>query len=238
MIGITGASGALGQALMRRFQGALPIGRVMPTVPVNLLIHAAAPYWWDPISVDDFRWFNDEVRDYVEQHQPAMINIGSWWQYAAGPVSELAHTRLKREQQVMFPQARHVVPYSIFGPDKGFNRHVVAHLTGERRMREILPEWRDFIHVDDVADAVNWARGLTPGVYAACSGEPVRLGTVCRSFGIELPPADPMPESADLAYPLENIAATTVHLAQFIAHDLATRAEAAWAVQSREWKAA
>jgi hypothetical protein len=42
MIGVTGASGALGKALLRRFPGALPIGRVMPSVPVNLLIHAAA----------------------------------------------------------------------------------------------------------------------------------------------------------------------------------------------------
>jgi len=165
------------------------------------------------------------------------VNVGSWWQYATGPVSEHPHTRLKREQQEMLPEARHVIAYSIFGPDKGFNLSVVAHLTGGHRMREILPEWRDFIHVDDVADAVAWAHGLVPGVYSACSGDPVRLASVCRSFGIDLPPADPMPWSGDLTYPLENVAATTVHLAEFIAHDLAVRAGATWSEQSREWKA-
>jgi hypothetical protein len=238
MIGITGASGALGKALMRRFPGSLAIGRVMPTVPVDLLIHAAAPDWRDPIGVDDFRWFNDEVRDYVHRYGPQMVNVGSWWQYATGPVSDLSHTRVKRDQQEMFPAARHVIAYSIFGPDKGFNLSILDHLSGAHRMGEILPEWRDFIHVDDVADAVAWATGLVPGAYAACSGDPVRLGTVARSFGIDLPPADPLPNSADLTYPLENIAATTVHLAEFIAHDIATRAEQVWVRQSREWKAA
>lgn len=236
-IGITGASGALGKALMRRFPDALPIGHTMPDERVDLLIHAACPNWRNERDVEEFGRFNLAVKQYTMRHRPEMVNVGSWWQVAEGICRHLSYTRVKDYQQAMFPEARHVVAYSIFGPDKGFGLDVADHVAGRRTMRTIGHAWRDFIHADDVADAIGYAATLEPGVYAACSGQPVRVSAVLASFGVTLPHME-MPPQAELRYPLENIATPTVRLSDFIAHLLADNAAAAWAEQSREWKAA
>lgn len=236
-IGITGASGALGKALMHRFPDAVPIGHTMPDEPLDRIVHAACPNWRDEKAIEGFSRFNLALRQYVRRHEPEMVNVGSWWQVAGGMCHYLSYTRLKDYQQGLFPEARHVVAYSIFGPDKGFGLDVADHISGKRRMRTVGDAWRDFIHVDDVADAVAWAFGLKPGVYAACSGQPVRINAVMESFGIRLPHLD-LPPQAELRYPLENIAPVTVHLSEFIAHLVATNAASEWAQQSREWKAA
>lgn len=236
-VGITGASGALGRALMRRFPDAIAIGHEMPDERVDLLIHAACPDWRNEQAVKDFDAFNAQVRRYVSAYRSEIVNIGSWWQVADGMCRHLGYTRLKDRQQAMFPEARHLIAYSIFGPDKGFGLEVARHITGERRMRTMGTAWRDFIHVDDVADAVAWVAGLRPGVYAACSQEPVRIDSVLRSFGIVLPKME-LPPQAELRYPVENVAATTVHLSDFIAHLVAVNAAREWAEQSRSWKVA
>lgn len=236
-VAVTGASGALGKALMRKFPGAIAVGHTMLSEPVDLLIHAACPDWRDERSITDFSRFNLAVRQYVTRHSPIMVNVGSWWQVAEGTCRNLAYTRLKDHQQALFPEARHVLAYSIFGPDKGFGLDVADHIAGRRPMQTVGTAWRDFIHVDDVADAIEWSVGLKPGVYAACSQEPVRVSAVLESFGIRLPKQERPPE-ADLRYPVDNIAPVTVHLSEFIAHAVAVNAAAEWAKQSREWKAA
>lgn len=236
-VAITGASGALGRALMRRLPDAIAVGHQMPDEPVDVLIHAACPNWRQEDAIKAFHSFNLQVKGYVLDHDPVMVNVGSWWQVAEGMCRHLSYTRLKDHQQQMFPQARHVVAYSIFGPDKGFGLDVAEHIAGRRVMRTIGTAWRDFIHVNDVADAIIDAVNLEPGVYAACSGQPVRVSAVLAGFGINLPKAE-MPPQADLRYPLPNIAQPTVHLSEFIAHLVADNAAAQWAEQSREWKAA
>lgn len=236
-VAITGASGALGKALMRKFPDAIPVGHTMLEEPVDLLIHAACPNWRDERAVEEFHRFNLAVKQYTITHRPEMVSVGSWWQVADGICQHLSYTRMKDRQQSMFPEARHVIAYSIFGPDKGFGLDVANHVSGARRMRTIGNAWRDFIHVDDVADAVVAAASLAPGVYAACSQEPVRVSAVLASFGIQLPHAE-MPPQAELRYPVENIAPVTVHLSDFIAHLIAANAAHQWAEQSREWRAA
>ena len=236
-VAVTGATGALGRALMRRYPDAIAVGHQMPDEPVDVLIHAACPNWRQEEQVKRFYAFNLEVKAYVLDHRPRMVNVGSWWQVADGMCRHLSYTRLKDHQQQMFPDAAHVIAYSIFGPDKGFGLDVADHIAGRRVMRTIGSAWRDFIHVDDVAEAIDTATRLPAGVYAACSGQPVRVSAVLASFGIHLPKAE-MPPQAELRYPVQNIAPTTVHLSEFIAHLVAANAAQQWAEQSREWKAA
>jgi hypothetical protein len=235
--GITGASGALGKALMRLIPDAVPIGHSMPEQQLDRIIHAACPAWRNEDAIRDFDRFNLALAQYVKRHQPEMVNVGSWWQVAEGMCRHLSYTRLKDHQQHLFPDARHVVAYSIFGPDKGFGLDVARHISGERPMRTVGTAWRDFVHTDDVVSAIVRAFEREPGVYAACTGEPVRVSAVLASFGIRLPYME-MPPQAELRYPVENLAPTTVHLSDFIAHLVAANAAEQWAEQSRAWRAA
>lgn len=236
-VGITGASGQLGQALMRRYPQAIAIGHRLPDDPVDVLIHAACPNWTVDRSVTDFYRFNLAVMQYQRRWQPKVVNVGSWWQVAVGSCRYLTYTRLKDYQQALFPDAVHVVAYSIYGPSKGFSRVISDHVTGRRPMPSVGTAWRDFIHVDDVATAVEKAIDLPPGRYSACTAEPVRLDAVASAFGINVPTENLEPR-ADLRYPLERIPLITRRLSDHIAHDLAENARREWDKQRTDWRAA
>lgn len=237
-VAITGASGALGQSLLRRFPDAIPVGHHMTDEPVDVLIHAACPDWRDERDVDDFGRFNLAVLQYVRRHRPTvMVNVGSWWQIAEGECRRLPYTRMKDYQQDIFPDARHVIAFSIYGPVKGFALEVVRHVTGERRMTSVGTPWRDFIHADDVAEAIATATTLPPGVYSACSGEPVTVSSVARSFGIDVPIREQGP-TAELRYGPANIAVPTISMADYIGQSIASAAKDRWLAQQSTWKAA
>lgn len=235
-VGITGASGQLGQALMRRFPHAIPIAHRMPSERVGLLIHAACPVWNDEHSVMEFDRFNLAVRQYVNTYKPKMVNVGSWWQYAEGDCRDLSYTRLKDRQRDMFPEAAHLVAYSIYGEQKGFVKAVIDHITGGPRLESVGTQWRDFIHADDVAVAVEVTAGLT-GTWAACTREPVRTDALLRSFGVDLPIVEQSP-TARLAYKHAVISTGPNRVHEFMAQTIAARARKAWDEQRNEWRAA
>lgn len=237
LVGITGASGQLGQALMRRFPHAIPIAHRMPSERVDLLIHAACPVWTDEHSITEFDRFNLAVRQYMNTHPGLkMVNVGSWWQYAEGSCRDLSYTKLKDRQREMFPEATHLVAYSIYGDQKGFIKSVLDHITGGPRLLSVGTQWRDFIHVDDCAAAVEVAAGLT-GTWAACTKEPVRTDALLRSFGIELPIVEQEP-SAELAYRHPVISTGPNRVQDFMASTIAARARRTWEEQRNDWRAA
>ena len=237
-VAITGASGQLGQALARRYPDAILIGHHMIEEPVDLLIHAACPDWRDERDVEDFGRFNLAVLQYVRRHQPTMVNVGSWWQIAEGTCRDLAYTRMKDYQQSLFPEARHVIAYSIYGPIKGYALEVVRHVTGQRRMTTVGTPWRDFVWVDDVADAVANASMRAPGVYGAYSRKPVQVSAVARAFGIDLPIREQGP-TAELRYgDLENVATPVMSMADWIGREIALAADGKWLDQRKQWEAA
>lgn len=223
-VGVTGASSPLGQALLRRLPNGFPIGRRMTAEPCALLIHAAAPTARDHRAVEEFRGFNLEVAEYVRRWRPSTVVIGSWWQLADGPARNVGYTREKDWALTAFPDAKHLVPYSIFGPSKGFSHDLVQHISARRRMHGLVTEWRDFIHVDDVAQAVLNAADRVPGQYAACSETPIRPADLARAFGVDLPPVEASP-AATLAYRLPNLATPTIHIAAATAVALAQHAK-------------
>lgn len=223
-VAVTGASSPLGQALLRRLPNSIAVHRTMTVEPCALLIHAAAPTARDPKAVEDFRGFNLQVAEYVRRWRPSTVVIGSWWQLALGPARNVGYTREKDWALSAFPDAKHLVPYSIFGPSKGFSHDLVAHITGRRRLPGLVTEPRDFIHVDDVAQAVLNAADRVPGQYAANSGNPIVPAVLARAFGVDLPPVEASP-AATLSYRLPNLATPTIHIADAIAQGLARHAK-------------
>jgi hypothetical protein len=240
-VAVTGASGQLGQALLRLWPDAIPVGHTMPPVPVDLLVHAACPDWRDPWAVDDFGRFNLAVRQYANDHSPKVVNVGSWWQYAGGDARGLAYTQMKDYQMGLFPDATHVIAYSIYGPVKGFIRDLIGTITGTATdpMTTVGSQWRDFVHVDDVAAAIAVAANYAGGTWLAATGEPVRTDAVAEAFGLHLPRVEAYP-AADLHYPrgLSTITAGRCRLYDYIADALATHARESWTAQRTTWKAA
>jgi nucleoside-diphosphate-sugar epimerase len=136
----------------------------------------------------------------------------------------------------MFPEATHLIAYSIYGHEKGFVKAVLDHITGGPKLPSVGTQWRDFVHVDDVATAVEVAAGLT-GTWAACTKEPVRTDSLLSAFGVDLPIVEQSP-TADLVYkhPVISTGPSRVH--EFIADTIAARARRAWAQQRDDWRAA
>lgn len=235
-VAVTGASSPLGQALLRRLPDAIAVGRRMTSEPCSLVIHAAAPDARRPQQAVEFHSFNRAVMEYAQRWRPVVVNVGSWWQYATGPARETAYTLTKDWQRDNLPEARTLVVYSMYSADKGFPKLLVESVTGARRMAGVYAEWRDFIHVDDVATACLRVADHLPGVYGAFTGQPVRPSVVAQSFGVHAPLIRPdIP--AELTYPLPNVAAPMTHLADWIAAGVARNAKRRFADLQQTWEA-
>lgn len=174
MIGVTGASGHLGQALLDLLPDPYPIGRNMPEEPLTGLIHAAAPDYRDNEAVVKFHDFNIQLHEYLTHTRlRRVVIVGSWWQHAEGNCKDLLYTQMKQHQQRLFT-ATHVLPYSIYGdeprPGRGFIPQLIEAIRGNIELQGLSDQPRDFIHVTDVARACIIALDAPRGTYTAATG--------------------------------------------------------------------
>lgn len=207
MIGVTGASGHLGREIMRLLPEATPIGRSMPPERHNVIIHCAAPDYRDYGSVHLFHHFINELREYHYRHQPKLVVIGSWWQYAQGTCRTLPYTLQKTYQTFLFHDAVHVVPYSIYGdearPGRGFIPNLIEALQGRQTIQQVSHELRDFIHVTDAATAAIWAMSMPPGIYSAQTRTYLTPEHIAARFSITAPRYDEQPTAhPNMALPM------------------------------------
>lgn len=191
MIGVTGASGHLGQVLMKMIPDAYPIGRVVPDFPLTGLIHAAAPNHRDATNVIQFDEFNADLHDYLSRFDVTRcVVVGSWWQDADGECRKLLYTALKDNQRKLFA-ATHVVPFSIYGDDartgRGFIPQLIKALRENAPLVGLSDQPRDFIHVTDVARACIAALDIPHGVYLAATFKPVSPRQLAERYGISAP---------------------------------------------------
>lgn len=191
MIGVTGATGHLGQALLDLLPEAYPIGYTMPDIPLTGLIHAAAPNYRDNNAVVKFHDFNILLHDYLSKARVRrIVVVGSWWQHARGSCRDLLYTKMKDHQRRMFT-GTHVLPYSIYGdearPGRGFIPQLVNSINTGEPLIGLSHELRDFIHVTDVARACIVALDAPRGTYIAATGEPISPRDLAARFGITAP---------------------------------------------------
>jgi len=192
VIGVTGASGHLGSAIVDLLPQALTIGRSAPTRPVDALIHCAAPNYRDDAAVRDFVRFEVEIHEYVQRHRiEKVVVVGSWWQYAEGNCRDLAYTQLKVQQARLFRDHVQVIPFSIYGdeprPGRGFIPQLIQAANGGTPLAGLSNEPRDFIHVCDVAEACIAALSSPGGTYLAASRNPESPRQVAERFGVTAP---------------------------------------------------
>lgn len=190
-IGVTGATGHLGQAILNLLPDAQPIGHSMPEVPLTGLIHAAAPNFRDDDAVVRFHDFNQELHAYLAASRlRRVVIVGSWWQHAEGDCRDLLYTRLKDHQRRMFPGV-HVLPYSIYGdearPGRGFIPQLINTINTGEPLQGLSNETRDFIHVSDVARACIIALDAPRGTYAAATGHTASPRQIATRYGITGP---------------------------------------------------
>jgi len=208
MIGVTGASGHLGQALMDLIPDAYPIGRTMPDVELTGLIHAAAPNYRDEDTVIQFEEFNQEIQKYLtESKLQRIVIVGSWWQISEGNCREILYTKLKEQQTRMFSGV-HLIPYSIYGDEPRVGRGIIPQIiqcikTG-KPLIGLSKEPRDFIHVKDVAAACLIALDSPRGVYMAGWGKSSSPLDIAAKYGLKVPEFVGYPD-AELVYPLERL---------------------------------
>lgn len=211
MIGVTGATGHLGRRIVDLLPDAVPIHRDLPQRRLDAIIHTAAPDYRNTIDVLRFRRFNEDLEHWVEFHRPDMIvSVGSWWEFATGTCEGLAYTKMKQAQARLFPTAAHVIPYSIYGdesrPGRGFIPHLVNAINGKANILGLSSEFRDFIHVTDVALACIAALYADPGTYAAATWEPISPANLAGEYNLtapdyeEFPTAEPHYKHAPVPY--------------------------------------
>ncbi len=209
MIGVTGASGHLGSAIMGLLPNALPIGRALPESPVNGLIHCAAPNYRDEVAVGEFVDFLMDVRDYVRRYEIRnVVIVGSWWQYAEGNARTLLYTNLKDQQSRLFRRHVHVIPYSIYGdqprPGRGFIPQLIQAINDGIPLTGLSNEPRDFIHVTDVARACIAALAAPPGTYLAATRTTITPRQIATQYAVTAPDYVEFP-SATPDYPFPDV---------------------------------
>jgi hypothetical protein len=208
MIGVTGATGHLGQAILEILPDCHPIGRNMPEEPLTGLIHAAAPDYRDEESVVRFHEFNLQLHEYLTRTRlRRVVIVGSWWQHAEGNCQDLLYTQMKDHQQRLFT-GTHVLPYSIYGdeprPGRGFIPQLIEAIRGNIELQGLSDQPRDFIHVTDVARACIIALDSPRGTYIAGTGTSTSPKEIAARYGITAPPLTEYPTAipAHLARPV------------------------------------
>lgn len=188
-VAVTGASGHLGRVLVpylwERGKIVVPVGRELPAdLDADVLIHAAAPDYRDVAAVCDFARFNEAVARWAEVTGGRVINVGSWWQYAAGDAPHLRYSQMKADQAEMFPVT--VVPFSIYATGtregRGFIPQLLAHIRGLGTVTAASREPRDWIHARDVCDALRAALVAPDGIYEAGTGTHYSAAELLRAM--------------------------------------------------------
>lgn len=202
MIGITGATGHLGSVITSMLPDAHPIGRTIPPRRFDAIIHTAAPNYRNDDDVMRFRAFNRALLDHIREYPPdALIITGSWWQHATGSCQDLTYTMLKNEQQALFPNAVHLIPFSIYGdeprPGRGFIPQLIRTITTGQPLAGLSNQLRDFIHVTDVARAHIQALEHDQGIYNIATQRTITPADLAALFNIHGPELDEYPH----AYP-------------------------------------
>jgi dTDP-4-dehydrorhamnose reductase len=188
MIGVTGATGHLGQAICGMFPDTYQIRYNMPDIPLAGIIHAAAPNYHDDDAVIRFHDFNHELNTYLSDYRVRRIVIvGSWWQHAVGTCRDLLYTKLKDHQRRVFP-GTHVIPFSIYGdearPGRGFIPQLIEATNGTTTLAGLSNQPRDFIHVSDVARACVIALDAPRGTYIAATRRTESPRAIAARYGV------------------------------------------------------
>ena len=204
MIGVTGASGHLGQALLALNPDLIPIGRTLPKQPLQAIIHTAAPNWRDDTAVALFDDFNQQLTQYINRnHVQTIINIGSWWQYAEGQCSDLPYTILKHRQIRALTWGDHhcvnLIPYSIYGDQprtgRGFIPQLVEALAGRTELAGLSNQPRDWIHVTDVARACLTALNTPSGTFTVSTRNVISPRELAEEYRLSGPDYDEYPSA-------------------------------------------
>jgi hypothetical protein len=216
MIGVTGATGTLGKAILAAYPDVtVPIYRTLPEEGLPVIIHTATILPGSGKDPSEFDSFNHSLASYVNQHKTKIVNVGTCWQILEGSCQEQPYTLMKNRQEALLPDAIHVYAYNIFGPQSGFIFNLKRHLNGEHKLSHVHQEPRDFIYVGDVARACMSAVGLEPGRYAIASGKSTLPANLIAQYDIDLP-VIPDRVTARLAYPLPVIGNSLVTINDFM----------------------
>jgi hypothetical protein len=215
MIAVTGATGRLGKAILQINPEAQPIYRSVPNTHFDVIIHAATMRGMTAQHAEEFHTFNIELARYAERHNPTIVNVGSCWQILEGKCQQQAYTLMKNQQQSLFSQAIHVIPYWIFGPERGFIFDLKQHIHGTKTLTFTGSELRDFIYVDDVARTCLNAITMQPGRYCAASKTVINPNALAREYGIDFPIRED-DITAELAYPLPVISSISTTVADYL----------------------
>ena len=202
MIGLTGATSRLGEAILRLFPSLIvPIYRELPAEGLPVVIHAATIRGRSEQDAAEFMPFNFGLAEYVQRHGSKVVNVGSCWQLLEGSCQEQPYTRLKNAQEALFSEAVHVYPYWIYGPSKGFIFDLKACLQGGKELGFVGRDPIDLIYVDDVARACVMATGLPAGRYGIASGTATVPAQLLGKYRLGAPVRDDL-VTAKLSYPL------------------------------------
>jgi nucleoside-diphosphate-sugar epimerase len=173
-VGVTGASGHLGQTMLAHLAQAgidfTPIGRDIPQdLRADVIFHLAAPNLKEPEACTSFTYFNEDLVMWAERNSAQVINTASWWQHAGIEAESLFYTRTKAAQQSMFAGHTTLTLFSVYGDpvrdDRGFIPQLIRHLTGFKALTAASNQPRDFIHANDVCTAYLTAISAPVGNY-------------------------------------------------------------------------
>jgi nucleoside-diphosphate-sugar epimerase len=196
MIGITGSTGHLGRAILNLNPDIEPLDRELPVHPIKILIHTAAPNWKDETAVHLFDKYNKELSRYIIVNKiKTVINVGSWWQYGRGNCQDLPYTALKHRQQAALSTLDinliTIIPFSIYGDQyrqgRGFIPQLVQAIKTKTPIQGLSHQPRDFIHVNDVAEACLHAPTQRTGIYVAATRHNSSPKEIAKRYGIEAP---------------------------------------------------
>ena len=196
MIGLTGSTGHLGQAIMKLNPDIEPLDKELPTRPIQTLIHTAAPNWKNDTAVHQFDEYNKELIRYITRNKiKTVINVGSWWQYARGNCQDLPYTILKHKQQAALSDLDikliTIIPFSIYGdqprPGRGFIPQLIQAINNKTSLQGLSNQPRDFIHVNDVATACLHATNQKEGIYVAATRHTSSPKEIAKRYEIEAP---------------------------------------------------
>lgn len=230
-VGITGATGHLGQAMMRylmyRNVDVYLVGHTVPDfMRADVVFHLAAPNHRDKAACSQFTYFNEDLVLWSDKHSVPVINTATWWQHAGAEAELLFYTRTKAAQQQMFAGHTTLTLYSIYGEsvrsNRGFVPQLVEHLAGRRTLTAASTEARDFVHVDDICRAYLAAIEAPVDVYDVATYlaiSPMRLAQVFTDDPMDVWPDEP---SALCHYPNKRLPGWRAEIAvtQYIAQAL------------------